>query len=71
MLTARIGEKDADTGNSFSFGYAGTVTIDGKDYYRFRISWLVDNSHLSYLTDYLVAADGSELKEYLPEEAGR
>lgn len=68
MLTEKFGEQDADTGNTFSFGYVETLTVEGKDYYRFRISWLVDNDHLSYLTDYLVATDGSEVMEYLPEE---
>lgn len=69
MLTDQFGEQDAATGNTFSFGYVETVTVGGRDYYRFRISWLVDNDHLSYLTDYLVATDGSEMMEYLPEES--
>lgn len=68
MMIGRFGEKDADTGNLFSFGYVETLSIDGKEYYRFRISWLVDNDHLSYVTDYLVATDGSEMREYSPED---
>ncbi len=66
MLERQFGEKDAATGNTFSFGYVDTLTIGGKDYYHFRISWLVDEDHMSYLTDYLVAADGSEMQEYIP-----
>lgn len=68
LLREKFGERDAATGNAFSFGYVGRVTDGATEYFRFRISWLVDNDHLSYLTDYLVSADGSEQKEYLPEE---
>lgn len=67
LLSAKFGEKDAATGNAYSFAYVEQLTCDGQSFYRFRISWLVDGHHLSYVTDYLVSADGTDLREYLPE----
>lgn len=66
LLEEQLGTADPDTGNTFSYGYVETLTLEGREYYRFRMSWLVDD-HLSYLTDYLVAADGSGIREYQPE----
>ena len=42
-------------------------TLDGVDYYNYRVSWLVNGDHLSYLTNYLVSTDGLVVQEYLPE----
>lgn len=66
MVEDYFGEKDEATGFPFSIGFEGMVTLDGTDYYNFRISWLVDGDHLSYLTNYVVSLDGGEMKEYLP-----
>lgn len=67
ILEEQLGTVDAATGNVMSYGYDGTVTIDGVDYYNYRVSWLVDGDHMSYLTNYLVSADGLVVQEYLPE----
>ena len=67
MLEQKLGTKDKETGFSLSYGYESTVTIDGMDYYNYRMSWLVDGDHLSYLTNYLVSTDGTVVKEYVPE----
>lgn len=67
LLEKKLGSVDSATGNQMSYGYADTITQDGTEYYRYRVSWLVDSSHLSYLTDYLVSTDGNEVKEYVPE----
>ena len=67
ILEEQLGTVDAATGNVMSYGYEGTVTIDGVDYYNYRVSWLVDGDHMSYLTNYLVSADGLVVQEYLPE----
>ena len=48
-------------------GYEGPLTLDGVEYYNYRVSWLVDGDHLSYLTNYLVSTDGLVVQEYLPE----
>ncbi|MBE7036984.1 MAG: hypothetical protein E7403_06800 [Ruminococcaceae bacterium] len=56
-----LGEKDADTGFPFSFGVSGAVKKDGKLYYVIRASWLVNNSHMSYIGDFFASADGKEL----------
>lgn len=67
ILEAQLGTVDAATGNAMSYGYEGTLTLDGVDYYNYRVSWLVDGDHMSYLTNYLVSADGLVVQEYLPE----
>lgn len=56
-----LGEKDQDTGFTFSFGTAGAVEKDKKSYYVIRASWLVNNSHMSYIGDFFVSADGKEI----------
>lgn len=56
-----LGEKDKDTGFIFSFGTSGAVGKGKKQYYVIRASWLVNNSHLSYIGDFFVSADGKEI----------
>ncbi|MBU5628090.1 hypothetical protein KQI82_14350 [Oscillibacter sp. MSJ-2] len=62
-----FGERDETTGNLFSIGFENMVNVDGADCYNFRVSWLVDGDHLSYLTNYIVSLDGSIMQEYLPD----
>ena len=52
-----FGEKDEETGFIFSFGTSGAVETEGKQYYVIRVSWLVNNSHLSYIGDFFVSAE--------------
>ena len=66
ILESQLGTVDEATGNAMSYGYEGTLTLDGVDYYNYRVSWLVEG-HLSYLTNYLVSTDGLVVQEYLPE----
>ncbi len=56
-----LGEKDEVTGFPFSFGVTGTHETDGKQYYVIRVSWLVNNSHMSYIGDFFVSVDGKEI----------
>lgn len=70
LVEDHFGEKDEATGNTFSIGFEDMVTLDGVEYYNFRVSWLVNGDHMSYLTNYLVSLDGKEMKEYLPQEQG-
>ncbi len=56
-----LGEKDEETGFVFSYGTSGAVKVEGKQYYVIRVSWLVNNSHLSYIGDFFVSADGKEI----------
>lgn len=56
-----MGEKDEETGFLFSFSVTGTYEKDGKQYYVIRASWLVNNSHLSYIGDFFVSDDGKEI----------
>lgn len=56
-----LGEKDEETGFVFSFGTSGAVETEGKQYYVIRASWLVNNSHLSYIGDFFVSADGKKI----------
>lgn len=70
LVEDHFGEKDEATGNTFSIGFEDMVTLDGVEYYNFRVSWLVNGDHMSYLTNYLVSLDGKEMKGYLPQEQG-
>ncbi|MBQ7040173.1 MAG: hypothetical protein IJN39_06355 [Clostridia bacterium] len=56
-----MGEKDSETGFLFSFGVSGAVEVNKKQYYVVRGSWLVNNSHMSYIGDFFVSADGKEI----------
>lgn len=56
------GEEDPSTGYVNTYGYEGTTTINGKKYYNFRMSWLVED-HVSYLNNIFVSMDGSEILE--------
>lgn len=67
VLEDQLGTVDAATGNTMSYGYEGMVTLDGTDYYNYRVSWLVDGSHMSYLANYLVSTDGLVVQEYMPD----
>ncbi len=56
-----MGKQDETTGFPFSFGVTNTIQHDGKEYYAIRASWLVNNSHLSYIGDFFVSFDGKEI----------
>lgn len=61
ILYDKYGTEDVDTGFTYSYGYTETDEIDGVTYYNFRMSWLVDNDHFSYLTNLFVSTDGSKV----------
>ena len=65
-----MGKQDEETGFLFSFGTAAAVEKDGKQYYVIRASWLVNNSHMSYIGDFFVSSDGKEVYSgvALPDE---
>lgn len=58
-----MGKADDETGFLFSFGATGAIEKGKKQYYVIRASWLVENSHLSYIGDFFVSADGKEIYE--------
>ncbi|MEG1989013.1 MAG: hypothetical protein RR035_07475 [Oscillibacter sp.] len=66
ILEALLGAVDETTGNPMSYGYENTLVVEGEAYYNYRVSWLVEHSHVSYLTNYLVSTDGAIVKEYSP-----
>lgn len=64
LLFQILGEKDEETGNTYSFGYVDTFMVDGTEYHMFVWSWLVED-HSSRLADLFVAVDGSAIYEGL------
>lgn len=56
-----LGEKDEKTGFTFSFAFTETIEKDEKEYHVIRTSWLVNNSHMSYIGDFFVSTDGKEI----------
>lgn len=69
LLVSAYGLEDESTGNTNSFSYETTVTIDGVQYYNFRWSSYVDG-HMTYLTNLAVATDGSGIYEVISEQNG-
>jgi len=63
MCYSIMGERDEETGNTFSFGVSGAIEWNGKQFYTVRASWLVNNSHMSYIGDFFVSSDGEEIYE--------
>lgn len=59
LLISSLGTEDPETGNTYSFGYMDTITVDGVEYFAFNWSWYVNSEHLSRLGDIFVATDGS------------
>ena len=63
ILEAKYGTVDSMTGNTMSYGYITKVKDSkGNEYYAFRESWLVDNSHSSFLQNVFVSLDGKIIK---------
>lgn len=60
MLYDEFGTEDVDTGYHYTFTYESTDTVDGAEYYNFRMTWLVED-HSSYLTNMFVSTDGSKI----------
>lgn len=65
LLQEKFGTEDAETGHLFSWRPEGMIEIDGREYYNFRWSWLVDDgegAHLSYLSNVAVRLDGEDIQ---------
>ena len=58
-----MGDRDDETGFLFSFGASAAIETrtSKSQYYVIRASWLVNNSHMSYIGDFFVSADGKEI----------
>ncbi|MBE7048657.1 MAG: hypothetical protein E7393_04730 [Ruminococcaceae bacterium] len=56
-----FGKEDKETGFLFLFSVTGAIEQKNKQYYIIRMSWLVNNSHLSYIGDCFVSVDGKEI----------
>ena len=62
MLMMKLGERDEQTGNEYSYCYIENVQINGVTYLVFDWRWMVDD-HMSKLADIFVTADGSAIYE--------
>lgn len=62
IIENKYGIKDEMTGNTMSYSYITIVKDkDSNSYYAFRESWLVDNSHLSFLQNIFVSYNGKSI----------
>ena len=61
LCYAVLGEKDEKTGFPLSFIATETIENEGKEYYVIRATWLVNNSHMSYIGDFFVSLDGKTI----------
>lgn len=64
LIEKTLGEKDEETGNTYSFVHVNTMTVDGSEYHVFMWGWYVDGN-MSHLTDLFVKTDGSAIYEGL------
>lgn len=63
ILEKKYGTVDTETGNTMSYAYITKIKDkEGKEYYAFRESWLVDNNHLSFLQNIFVSLDGKKIE---------
>lgn len=63
-----MGEVAEETGFPVSYRCRGAVSVSGKFYYVMHISWLVDNSHWSYIGNCFVSCDGREIYDGIVSE---
>lgn len=55
---------DESDGRKMSYTYIAWVNdANGKKYYAFRVAWLVNNDHYSFVDTLLISADGKSYKE--------
>lgn len=63
-----MGEVAEETGFPVSYRCQGAVSVGGKFYYVMHVSWLVDNSHWSYIGNCFVSCDGREIYDGIVSE---
>jgi hypothetical protein len=67
LISEHFGDVDINTGFPYDYEYNGMIELDGKNYYSFRMNWIVDvgtdTAHSSYLTDLVVSEDLSYVGE--------
>lgn len=63
-----MGEVAEETGFPISYRCQGEVSANDKFYYVMHISWLVDNSHWSYIGNCFVSSDGREIYDGIASE---
>ncbi len=56
-----LGEIAEETGFPISYNCIGEYSSNGKLYYVMHISWLVNNTHRSYIGNCFVSSDGKEI----------
>lgn len=56
-----LGDKAEENGFPISYRCIGAVSANDQLYYVMHISWLVDNSHWSYIGNCFVSVDGQEI----------
>ena len=56
-----LGTVAPETGFPLSYNHVGSATFGEETYYVMRITWLVNNSHQSYIGDCFVSDDGSAI----------
>lgn len=60
MIEEMFGTHDETTGNSMTYVYITTIKdSNGKQYYYFRESWVIDDNHLSFLQNVFVSIDAT------------
>ncbi len=61
---AWLGESDPDTGYKYAFSYDGTLTENGIEYFRVRVSWFIEEQERYSICGYLLVSPDGKVSKY-------
>lgn len=61
---AWLGEADEDTGFKFSYSFDEMINEGGREYYKVRVSWYIEEEERYSLYCYLLVGEDGSVREY-------
>ena len=59
-----LGDTDPDIGHKYAFSYDGMMTDNGKEYYKIRVSWYIEEQERYSLCGYLLVDSDGNVSKY-------
>ena len=59
-----LGDTDPDIGYKYAFSYDGMMTDNGKEYYKIRVSWYIEEQERYSLCGYLLVDESGAVSKY-------
>ena len=59
-----LGDTDPDIGYKYAFSYDGMMTDGGKEYYKIRVSWYIEEQERYSLCGYLLVDENGSVSKY-------